>query len=248
MNQREEEVIDYMRSDMNLADSLVKQFTPATSEFAPLDKVASNVYMVRPKRVKYKFRPASWKRKGENLIDDSRKNEMYKYVAKFINDNDQDYGDFTDQEDLDSDFEGSAAEDYLEKFTELKKQPYCRFMQVSFSDDGVKYLPNKYTVDNYFGPLNNKIDSACTTKNIDGCRMLTCTCHDGLDWFKGDCSGCGINIPRRSWAIRYPVMLGGWEGCYCSYECIAQQLKYNGSVLYRWQYENNLEVKDLVDW
>lgn len=75
-----------------------------------------------------------------------------------------------------------------------------------------------------FGPLNSFIDSECLA-GLDGCRMLSCTCHeDGEDWFTGFCDICGDKIANRARALRYPTKNGGWVGQYCGTEC---ELRYD---------------------
>jgi hypothetical protein len=39
-------------------------------------------------------------------------------------------------------------------------------------------------------------------------------------WFTGKCETCEIKIPTYRYAVRFPVSGGGWEGCYCSFDCI----------------------------
>lgn len=76
-----------------------------------------------------------------------------------------------------------------------------------------------------FGPLNSFVDSECLA-GLDGCRMLSCTCHEegDSDWFTGICDICGNKIANRARAIRYPTKTGGWVGQYCNMEC---ELRYD---------------------
>lgn len=72
-----------------------------------------------------------------------------------------------------------------------------------------------------FGPLNSFADSECKTHKLDGCRMLTCTCHEDDDmWFSGSCDYCNRIIKNVSSAVRYPKEFGGWIGTYCCIECL----------------------------
>lgn len=86
------------------------------------------------------------------------------------------------------------------------------------------------------GPVNphtNSYDHS-TSEEIQygGPRMMLSGAYDfdddgssvPADWFIGYCQffGCGQRIRRRYHAFRRPVPHGGWEGCYCSPDCIRQ--------------------------
>lgn len=44
-------------------------------------------------------------------------------------------------------------------------------------------------------------------------------------WFTGFCRQCSTRIERREYAVRKPYVKGGWLGCYCSWECIMDDLE-----------------------
>lgn len=58
------------------------------------------------------------------------------------------------------------------------------------------------------------------------CRMYVCQHYTEFldldevgtpdDWFLGACQYCGDRIENRIYALREPVITGGWRGCYCS--------------------------------
>lgn len=73
-----------------------------------------------------------------------------------------------------------------------------------------------------------------------GCRMLTCYENENMDdltdeprfkderayaieWFTGRCGRreCPNRILAKHYAVRMPLAIGGWEGCYCSFECMS---------------------------
>ena len=76
-----------------------------------------------------------------------------------------------------------------------------------------------------------------------GCRMFTCVEFENydeygviddeaegvingrLDWFTGSCDQCFRQIRRRHWAVRKPLMYGGWKGCFCSWKCVAETIE-----------------------
>ena len=75
-----------------------------------------------------------------------------------------------------------------------------------------------------------------------GCRMFTCVefenydefgvvdedsegqISDSLDWYVGSCDNCFLKIQHRHWAVRKPLMYGGWKGCFCSWKCVAETI------------------------
>jgi hypothetical protein len=77
-----------------------------------------------------------------------------------------------------------------------------------------------------FGPLNSHLQSECD-EGLDGCRMLTCTCHDTL---RGICESCGLRIKDISYTLRYPDEDGGWSGEFCSMNCMTSEVPYSSRV------------------
>lgn len=75
-----------------------------------------------------------------------------------------------------------------------------------------------------WGPMNAIPDTNCfSNKNSLGpCRMLQCECREEETevWFKGSCDVCDVKIRNLSYAIRFPLLKGGWFGCYCCFECM----------------------------
>lgn len=78
-----------------------------------------------------------------------------------------------------------------------------------------------------------------------GDRMLLCRCFerfqgyeedqqevadlsDDLDWFSGFCESCDRKILKSWYALRIPLMSGGWKGCYCSWPCVNSATLHKG--------------------
>jgi len=74
-----------------------------------------------------------------------------------------------------------------------------------------------------------------------GCRSMLCTEWENADsdgeeyigvdvwrveWFTGECKHCQRTIPYKHYAIRMPMVQGGWYGCYCSFECLRNGVTY----------------------
>lgn len=90
--------------------------------------------------------------------------------------------------------------------------------------------------DRIFGPTNCIADRQCNSSISGGCRMLSCRCRrdaddednvgddDPCQWFTGTCDACIFRIRDLSHAIRFPVVGGGWIGCFCSIECMRAEL------------------------
>jgi len=85
-----------------------------------------------------------------------------------------------------------------------------------------------------FGPSHRRVDSQLIDDSVcsryGGCRMLLCECLE-KDWFKGYCQFCLQKIEKRRFAVRKPSDNGGWEGCYCSINCVWNVIYANEHLL-----------------
>lgn len=116
----------------------------------------------------------------------------------------------------------------------------------------VKEIPmfNDIPLFQEFGPVNTiytlspaLIDPQHECCKYGGCRMLLCTEFEQMytdgdeidlmaaddqvyiqDWFRGSCDKCIKKIQRRHYAIRRPLRHGGWCGCYCSIDCMKEDI------------------------
>lgn len=82
-------------------------------------------------------------------------------------------------------------------------------------------------------------DTINPCKDHGGCRMFTCNeievynnemerltdpeeeeepVKDPLAWFRGNCDFCHRKIEKPCYAVRLPLTMGAWAGCYCSWE------------------------------
>jgi hypothetical protein len=65
--------------------------------------------------------------------------------------------------------------------------------------------------------------------------MFYCVCIEDIDyedtsylnevedpqaWFHGSCEHCERKIRKFRHAVRFPVLGGGWIGCFCSFDCL----------------------------
>ena len=114
------------------------------------------------------------------------------------------------------------------------------------------------------GPVNSQFThhthlleaSKCT--KYGGCRMFTCTEHETIDeqgddcdimdsyiitdWFRGSCDQCLRRIDARHYAVRQPLLHGGWRGCYCSIACVEQVLSSKHEAIMVGRMKEQLEV------
>ena len=98
-----------------------------------------------------------------------------------------------------------------------------------------------------FGPVNSScscsliIDDNHECIKYGGCRMLLCNEYPEFDiygekidlvakniittdWFRNKCDLCNKKIRSKNHALRLPLQYGGWQGCYCSFECLSQNI------------------------
>lgn len=82
-----------------------------------------------------------------------------------------------------------------------------------------------------YGSANPLVNQDLTLKTnsakYGGCRMMLCDLFDYNedydyleDWFTGSCQQCLLRIEKRCYAVRLPRPHGGWEGNFCSFECV----------------------------
>ncbi len=48
-----------------------------------------------------------------------------------------------------------------------------------------------------------------------------------VNWFVGYCMECNLKIKRKYHAVRIPMIYGGWQGCYCNWECVRSYIVDN---------------------
>lgn len=72
------------------------------------------------------------------------------------------------------------------------------------------------------GPVNPILGFDCISTN-EPCRMFSCMCREDDDieeWFIGHCEICKKIIRHYRYAIRLPVVGGGFIGCFCGFDCL----------------------------
>lgn len=160
----------------------------------------------------------SWTLGPKRKLGRLEKDLLDRYMEA-LEDEDRYYGDEETDRILDTVGKNDNMEIEHDLVSRLMKTPK---RAIKYKDRDVFVSPSRV-----FGPLNSFVDSECLA-GLDGCRMLSCTCHAGEgageNWFTGFCDICGDKIPNRARALRYPVKTGGWIGQYCNIEC---ELRYD---------------------
>lgn len=110
----------------------------------------------------------------------------------------------------------------------LPEEAFSLALSVSLNSNNTK-------ADRLYGPTNAIVGFNCIGKP-GPCRMLYCLCkeeEDGVEddcesieveepwkiWFKGECEICHKSIRNFRHTIRFPLHGGGFEGCFCSFDC-----------------------------
>lgn len=103
--------------------------------------------------------------------------------------------------------------------------PYIQIEKMRALDQNVEYF-------RILGPVNPQVGRVYLDQNdpcyiYGGCRMFICNHYEQdeevdilVDWFSGHCDYCLRTIKTRFRAIRFPLKLGGWVGCFCTVECL----------------------------
>lgn len=129
------------------------------------------------------------------------------------------------------------------------------------------------------GGLLLKVLSKDPCEMWGGCRAMTCWHNENVDihtddvvsqdpvaegrldeiwWFTGKCDECMLVIEKECYAVRMPLETGGFEGCFCSFECmrkrvksqpisIAVEDKYEGTKLTEGINENRLHLVNKME-
>lgn len=131
-------------------------------------------------------------------------------------------------------------------------------------------LYNDAAVFQELGPVNSTythkqiLDCHHKCHRYGGCRMLTCTEYESIsiegnnvdimdqhdfiaDWFRESCDKCSRRIAKRCYAIREPLLHGGWRGCYCSLECLTSMPMNNHQAMMVGRIKEQLSVIGIRD-
>lgn len=120
-----------------------------------------------------------------------------------------------------------------------------------------------------YGPVNtcyisnnNSYDKDHKCIKYGGCRMLLCNEFEQLnkygsdidimsnyndDWFRGYCDECSNKIGKKHYAIRLPLDHGGWKGCYCSFNCMKQEINNECVAIMTGRMKEQLDIFGIRD-
>lgn len=138
-------------------------------------------------------------------------------------------------------------------------------------------LPNYSDEDLFrnYGPVNTKYELPDNNPEVSehicnkygGCRMFLCTEFETMDedgeyydpmsaedeaqeineWFRGMCDACLNKIMTYRYAIRLPLIKGGWKGCFCSLNCMKSHIHTPQSALLVGRLQEQLNVIGIND-
>lgn len=142
----------------------------------------------------------------------------------------------------------------LRKFTFNQLSEIANKFQVSQQE--IEKIQDDMNLYRVFGPVNAYIDTDFTeltndqeepdeSKIYGGARMFLDTRmeydeNDEIqldDWFTGACLECHNRIKYKHYAVRRPLLKGGWIGCFCSWDCVRKYAEDN-FLMENTDYEN----------
>jgi hypothetical protein len=131
----------------------------------------------------------------------------------------------------------TAKDKITENYTSSDESKKMELLQPILENMSIYNLKDDLKLFRILGPVNPHYDSDFAANNnhicyrYGGCRMLTCTCfcitEDDEpidDWFTGFCQTCALKIRNRAHAIRKPMPMGGFSGCFHSVKCMKETL------------------------
>jgi hypothetical protein len=135
----------------------------------------------------------------------------------------------------------SARNEIRKKLNECSEAEKMQLLEPILINNNNDILQRDSELFKYLGPANPHFNSDVEYPHIcykyGGCRMLTCTCFeidsDDIplnDWFTGVCNVCLLKIRSRAHAIRKPLSMGGFVGCFCSFECLRKHMTISNMV------------------
>jgi len=127
----------------------------------------------------------------------------------------------------------------LDKLEDMSKKERKELLKPVIQNKEESELDSDELLFRTFGPAHPLVDQDLTqntpSSKYGGCRMFLCDLFDYdfefsylADWFTGSCDQCLLRIKHRWYAVRRPRNLGGWEGCYCNFECVRESLLTDG--------------------
>lgn len=144
--------------------------------------------------------------------------------------------------------EGETAQEVLTKLvSNLPAGQYDELIdKMSIDPEEIKRIQNHRDIFRVYGPVNpypdtdfsNLLDeSEMGEFDINlifgGARMFTDLSQE-IDsetsvpleeWFTGYCMQCSLRIHAYHHAVREPGILGGWSGCFCSWDCVRGNIR-----------------------
>jgi hypothetical protein len=141
--------------------------------------------------------------------------------------------------------EDESVQDVLsEMVSNLDASQYDEIVQkMAIDPEEVKRIRDNKDVFRVYGPVNPYPDTDFTELVTEeepdinllfgGARMFadlsqeidTETSTPLDEWFTGYCMQCSLRIRSYHHAVREPGILGGWSGCFCSWDCVRGSIR-----------------------
>ena len=126
-------------------------------------------------------------------------------------------------------------EEHRDEYEKIKEEVSDQLWKIKRGDDELFFK--------IFGPVNILTGEDFRLTNLStllgGNRMFVDneieTNEDNIDedWFIGICQRCLKKIPYDYYAVREPILDGGWQGCYCSWDCVKDDTLEESPFLFR---------------
>lgn len=120
-----------------------------------------------------------------------------------------------------------SIENFINKYNSMNDEEKIEFLDPYIKRRYRRSLKKDKNIFHLLGPSNAILD---VDNEYGGERMLTSRYRDYIeeegryfDWFTGSCDECYKKIKYRWYAVRKPVIIGGWFGCFCSWDCCRKQ-------------------------
>lgn len=118
------------------------------------------------------------------------------------------------------------------------REDKLKLLEPVFASQTQVEMANNQALYRLYGPAHPLLDDDLTDTGpstiYGGGRMFLCDVYDfdeefeqTYDWFTGVCEACHKRIRVRWHAVRMPDPLGGWKGCYCSWDCVRDDIPGN---------------------
>lgn len=208
-------------------EDYMKEKIKETSPYAPKPEYVKN-YLKEELKTEELYKFADKESKKDIVVKDISNKEAVKLLTEGMSQ----YGISLEEMEQAKSF-------LLDKLEDMSKEERKELLKPVIQNKEEAELDSDVLLFRTFGPAHPLVDQDLTqntpSSKYGGCRMFLCDLFDYdfefsylADWFTGSCDQCLLRIKHRWYAVRRPRNLGGWEGCYCNFECVRESLLTDG--------------------